>query len=324
MPRVSVAEIKPGDQITSTFLVKTKSLGETRFGKPYLSLTLSDNSGVITARVWEDARAMGQLFQKGDLVTVKATADTYQGEVQLSISQLKRCQETEVDLADYLPTSARDPKEMLNELKEMAAGVENPHLFKLLESFLSDDQIVAGLLKAPAAKGRHHVYLGGLLEHTLSVAKLVMAVAEHYPQVNRDLLLVGAILHDTGKIRELTYRGPFDYSDEGRLLGHILMGIEMVESKLRELGGFPVELALLVKHMILSHHGQYQFQSPVLPQTLEALVLHHVENMDAQIDQADNLLAEARKEGRSWTDFDKLMGRFFYLGKLHQEGEDEG
>ena len=321
MPRVSVADIKPGDQVTSTFLVKTKSLGETRDGKPYLTLTLADNSGVTMARVWEDSMATCQPFQQGDLVTVKARADVYQGKAQLIIFQLNRCEEAEVDLADYLPVSDREPKEMLKELKELVAQVRNPDLLKLLESFFSDEQIVAGLLKAPAAKGRHHVHLGGLLEHTLSVAKLTIVVAEHYPQVDQDLLLAGAILHDIGKVRELTYRG--EYTDEGRLLGHILMGIEMVESKLRELEGFPVELALLVKHMLLSHHGQYQFQSPVLPQILEALVLHHIENMDAQIDQAETLIAAARKEGRTWTEFDKLMGRFFYLAKPRPEEANE-
>jgi 3'-5' exoribonuclease len=323
MGKVFISDIKPGDRVSAVFLVAGKTRAETRYGKPYLTLQLMDKSGEITGRVWDRAQELSGRFEAGDLIAVKGAAEVYQQEIQLNISDLNRLEVEEINWADFLPSSERQPEEMLDELKGLLEPIRQPQLAKLVNNLFADEEIMAGFCQVPAAKRRHHVYLGGLLEHTLSVVKLATRVAEHYPEADRDLLLVAALLHDMGKIKELTYEGNFDYTDEGRLLGHILLGVELLDSKVKEIEDFSSELTRLLKHMVLSHHGQYEFQSPKRPKTLEALILHHIEDMDGKVNWARQVLAKARKEGKSWTDFDRLMDRFFYAGPPAEE-EDEG
>lgn len=325
MAKSSVAEISPGDQVAGQFLVKGKTLGETRYGKPYLTVRLADKSGEIRGRVWENAREIAASFEKGDVVAIRAMAEVYQEEIQLNISVINKCLPEEVNLADFLPAAERPSEEMLAELKEVLGTITNPYLKGLVAAFFEDEEFLSGFSRCPAAKARHHVYLGGLLEHTLSVVKLAVKVSEHYTEADRDLLVASAFLHDLGKIKELSYTGPFDYTDEGRLLGHILMGVELADAKMKVIPDFPLSVALEIKHMILSHHGQYEFQSPKKPKTLEALILHHIEDMDGKVNDARQRLAKAREEGKAWTDYDRNMGRFWYAGPPPPpEEEDEG
>ncbi|MEE8450152.1 MAG: HD domain-containing protein [Thermodesulfobacteriota bacterium] len=323
MAKVFVGDIKEGDRVNAAFLVKGKTRAETRYGKPYLTLQLMDRTGEVTGRVWERAQELSARFENGDLIAVKGTAEIYQQEIQLNISDLERCEDEGISWADFLPSAPREPEEMLNELRQLFEPVQRPALVKLVHALFADKEIISGFCQVPAAKRRHHVYLGGLLEHTLSVVKLAARVAEHYPEVDRDLLLVGALLHDLGKIKELTYARGFDYTDEGRLLGHIILGVELVEDKINEIEGFPAELCLLLKHMLLSHHGLYEYQSPKKPKTLEALVLHHIEDMDGKVNWTRQILTKAKREGKRWTSFDRLTDRFFYAGAPSEEG-DEG
>ncbi|HSR13251.1 MAG TPA: HD domain-containing protein [Thermodesulfobacteriota bacterium] len=315
MEKILVSQITKGQSLESVFLVKEKSLNKTKSGSPYLSIRLCDRTGEIEARIWDNAIEFVPLFEKDDFIRVKAETDEFQGVLQLRISKLKRCAEAEIRLEDFLPKTSKDIPEMFAELKRIASSVENPFLQKLLDSFFRDEAWAARFAAAPAAKGVHHVYLGGVLEHTLCVARLVSIVAPLYPGLNRDLLLAGAILHDTGKIAELSFERAFDYTDRGRLLGHIILSVEMVEDRMRTIPGFPGELALLLKHLLLSHHGEYEFGSPKLPMTVEAMLLHQLDDLDAKVNAFSAWMEKEKDAGGRWTSYFKLFDRFLYKPK---------
>ena len=310
-----VSEISPGDLVRSTFLVKTKAMAKTRDGRDYADVELMDRTGAINGKIWDDFRQYFTAFEEGDFVEVQGFAEPFKGKVQLKISSVRRLDEAEIKLEEYLPRSAREPEDMLEELKDIISRMENKDLVRLLYSFLEDEEIVARLKRAPGAKERHHTYLGGLLEHTLSVTRLALMVGEHYKPLDMDLLLTGSILHDIGKVYELSYDGPFDYTDLGSLTEHIMLGVELINSKIMGLQGFPQELAMKLKHMILSHHGHYEFHSPVLPMTLEALILHFLEDMDGKVNKVKELMQEAKETGSCWTIKDWALKRRFYLGR---------
>jgi 3'-5' exoribonuclease len=280
-----------------------------------------DKTGDIEARVWDNVDSLGALFEKDDFISIRAKATVYLGKMQLIISELERVPENAVHLPDFLPEGERDIAEMLNELSTLIQSCTDSHLCSLLHSFFDDPAFLDLYRTAPAAKGMHHVYLGGLLEHSLAVARLVDQIMPLYPMLNRDLLVAGALLHDVGKVREMTYLRSFDYSDEGKLLGHITIGVEMVHEKIVAIEGFPAELGMLLKHMILSHHGQYDFGSPKRPKTIEATVLNYLDDLDSKI---NGIRTHMRKEVFSqsrWTAYHRLYDRYFY--KCPQSGEDQ-
>ncbi len=312
MEKVLVNPLCKGQTVESIFLVKEKIVNKTKSGSPYLSIRLIDRTGEVEGRIWDNALDFVSLFDREDFVRVRADTDEFQGVLQLRIMKLKKCSESEVRLEDFLPKTAKNVESMFAELQAIASRVAQPPLRKLLESILGDHDWVSKFKCAPAAKAVHHVYLGGLLEHTLSVAQLAALIAPRYPAVNQDLLLTGAILHDLGKISELTFERNFDYTDSGRLMGHIILTVEMVEKKIQSIPDFPPNMALLLKHLILSHHGEYEFGSPKLPMTLEALLLHHIDDLDAKMSSFAGWI-EKEKEGSSrWTSFFKLFDRFLY------------
>lgn len=314
MAKTYISGIKDKDQVQAVFLVKEKITAMAKNGKPYLTLRLMDRSGEIEGRVWDNVEPFGALFEKDDFIQVRAKASVYLGKMQLVIADLTRIPEEDVELVDFLPESDRDPEEMTAELRSVVDSLSDPHLKGLMLSFIDDPSFLPLYRSAPAAKGMHHVCLGGLLEHSLSVAKLVDTILPLYGGMNRDLLVVGALLHDCGKVREMTYCRSFDYTDEGKLIGHITIGVEMIQEKIAAMEGFPAPLAMLLKHMILSHHGQYEFGSPKRPKTLEATVLNYLDDLDSKINGIRSHFRREPENRSNWSSYHRLYDRYFYKG----------
>jgi 3'-5' exoribonuclease len=319
--KICVADIKDRDMVDAVFLVKEKIMAMAKNGKPYLTLKLMDKSGEVDAKVWDNADEVGSQFDRNDFLAVRAKASVYLGKMQLVLSDLKRVPEDQVHLADFLPETERDISVMVQELQSLVASLRDPDLRRLMDSFFGDPQLMAQFRVAPAAKGMHHVYLGGLLEHSLSVAKLVDAIVPLYGNLNRDLLIVGALLHDVGKVREMTYVRSFDYTDEGKLLGHITIGVEMLQERIAALPGFPSELGMLLKHMLLSHHGQYDYGSPKRPKTVEATILNYLDDLDSKINGIRTHIRKEPDNPSRWTSYHRLYDRYFFKENCLREEE---
>jgi 3'-5' exoribonuclease len=313
--QIYVKDIKAGDKVSDTFLVIDKNMAFSQKGSPYLSLRLRDHTGDIEGRVWDRALELDKFFRKGDVVHIHSRAASYKNLLQLSIVDIRRIDGTGIDLRDYAPSSRFDIEDMFHSLKEFAGGIQDPYLQALLEAFFKDEEIAVGFQQAPAAKGFHHVYVGGLLEHTLSVVRLLDRIAGHYSSVNRDLLIAGGILHDVGKIRELSHGPLIEYTDHGRLIGHIVLGVEMMNAKVAAIDGFPEQLAMELRHIILSHHGILEYGSPKRPKTVEALIIHYVDDMDAKVNAFREFINSADDDESDWTPFHRLFERFIYKGK---------
>jgi len=283
-------------EITGFFAAGSKQVRTGRDGGRYLALMLSDRTGQIDARMWELDGA-GE-FAAGDVVKVLGEVCRFNEKFQIKVKKIRRATPGEFELSDFVPQSERDIEEMWTELQSWVASLRDPHLKALLEAFLNDAELAALLRQAPAAKGMHHAWIGGLLEHILSLMGLSEMAAQHYPSIDRDLLLTGVALHDIGKLRELRWGTSFDYTMEGQLLGHITLGIGMIEQKAAAIPGFPAAKRLLVEHLVLSHHGEYEFGSPKLPMTPEAILLHYLDNLDAKMQTVRSEFARAEANGR--------------------------
>jgi 3'-5' exoribonuclease len=310
--KIFVNQLQRGQAVETTFLVREKTLAKTKAGLPYLSLRLGDRTGEIEGRIWENVQEFSPLFEKDDFIKVRADVDEFQGALQLRISKLRRLDESEVFLEEFLPQTSQDIEAMLKDLKAVCQGVQNPFLRTLLELFLTDESFLAKFKLAPAAKTLHHVYLGGLLEHTHALVQLILLVGPRYRGVNMDLLITGGILHDIGKIDELSFHRSFDYTDAGRLVGHILLTAERVEKKIQEIPDFPEPLAMQLKHILLSHHGEYDFGSPRRPKTLEALLLHHLDDLDAKMNGFWTWIEKEKDLPSRWTSFHRTYDRFIF------------
>jgi len=298
-----VNELKPGQaRIETSFLVRSKEIRQKKTGEPYLSLLLGDRTGQVDAKMWDNVTdKLVDSFDRDDFVKVKAVVQIFQNRPQLTLHTVQRIDDTKIDFADYFPSSLRDPEQMWTELRATVSAIANPHLKALLEALLDDPEVARRMRRAPAAKQIHHAFLGGLLEHVLSLCGLARAVAAHCPHVDCDLLLAGVVLHDIGKIYELNYERGFSYSDDGQLLGHMTIALRMVADKLRGLPDFPLPLRSLLEHMILSHHGQLAFGSPKLPQFPEALLLHHLDDLDSKMECMRALIENDRQVEGSFT-----------------------
>jgi 3'-5' exoribonuclease len=255
-----------------------------RTGEPYLSLVLADRSGEIESKMWDNVAEVVDTFEREDFIKVRGLTQLYNNRPQFTIHRLRRVADHEVDFADFFPASLQDPDKMWSELRGIVAALDNDHVRRLLDAFLDDPEIAVRYRIAPAAKSIHHAFRSGLLEHVLSLAKLAKLAAGHYRSVDLSLLIAGVVLHDIGKIHELSYDRAFGYTPEGQLLGHIAIAIRMVADKLRAFPDFPVELRNLIEHMVLSHHGQLEFGSPKLPIFPEALLLHYLDDMDSKME----------------------------------------
>jgi 3'-5' exoribonuclease len=316
-----INEIKENDNIDSLFLVKEKSSGITKSGNAYLKLKLTDRSGEMEGRIWTSVETLVNSFEKDDFVHVMGKSVSFQEHLQLNITHIQRVEEEEILFSDFFPVAEKDTEEMFRSLVEISEQIKNPHLHQLLRLFWEDESFVKLFEIAPASKWLHHNYLGGLLEHTLSMVQLVLKNAGHYNGLNLDLLLTASILHDVGKVDELSYRRSFDYSDEGRLLGHITLGIERVEDKIRQLPDFPKDLSTLLKHLLLSHHGQYNWGSPKRPMTLEAVMLHYLDDMDAKMNGIQQFIKKQVPEGSRWSGYHRIFEQYFYVPTLWEQLE---
>ncbi|MCL1788018.1 MAG: HD domain-containing protein [Defluviitaleaceae bacterium] len=308
-----ITELKDNDHVLGHYLCKFKQSLKTRTGKTYYSLKLQDKTGAVDAKVWELTNDI-QDFNEGDMVKIDATALSYQNEIQLKVHKLRRSQEGEYVLSDYIPTTEKNVDEMYAQLVAMVESVENTYIRTLLENILIKDKDRAAALKShSAAKAMHHGYMGGLLEHILSVAQICDFMSGRYKYINRDLLLAGAFLHDIGKIYELSPMPQNEYTDDGQMLGHIIIGVEMVVVETLKIPDFPHDIASLIKHLIISHHGEYEFGSPKLPSTSEAILLHYADNMDAKLKTIEEVLDKDTTPGL-WTGYNKALAR--YLRKV--------
>ena len=270
--------------VTSTFVVVAKQIKPKKTGEPYLALTLGDRSGQLEAKMWDNVEEVLDAFEQDDFLKIKGLINKYKQRFQLTIHKLRKLGDTEIDYSDYLPKTTKDIDQLWQTLSGFIAGFQNQHLKALVQAFMADPEISAAYRNAPAAKTLHHAYIGGLLDHVVSLFRSCDLMCQNYPQINRDLLMTGAFLHDIGKIHELTYNRSFSYTTKGQLLGHMIIELEMLQAKLAALPGFPDELKTMVEHLIISHHGQYEFGSPKLPMFPEALMLHYLDDLDSKLE----------------------------------------
>ena len=312
MAKKLIEEYRTGETVDEVFLLAQNELKATRADKLYLSLTLSDKSGSIPGRMWDATEAIHHAFAVDDFVRVKGKVETYQNELQIVVRSISKPDTSELRLGDFLPQSENDPGKMMKELRGIMDAIQDPDYAAIVKAFLSDEAFVKAFARAPAATANHHAYLGGLLEHTLMMARLAQAMLPLYPKLRPGLLLAGVLLHDIGKTRELSYSRTFQYTDDGMLVGHLMGGVLMLEDKARQIEGFPEEKLSHLKHMILSHHGQYEFGSPKLPATAEALALHYLDNLDAKLKGFVTAVENDPDATSDWTTFIRSFARRLY------------
>lgn len=305
--------LRPGDHFTGFYILRSKQLepfrdpGRGRF----LTLILSDASGQMRARVWEGGEDLYGQLELRSALKVQGEVEEYLDRIQIRVFNVRTAKSREYDRRDMLPSSERSRTEMLAELQNHIEKISHPHLRPLVDHFFSNEDTISEFSRAPAARQVHHAYIGGLLEHTLELLAIGETVIQVYPQINADLLRCGILLHDIGKVREFTWETDIDYSDEGRLFGHIIIGDEMVNAAVKALDGFPTELALQLRHMLLAHHGRHEWGSPRRPQSLEAIALHSIENLGAQVNRF-HLILNKVLPGEHWSAYDRLLARHLY------------
>jgi 3'-5' exoribonuclease len=316
-----ISSLKPDQNITSYFLVCEKEVRATREGKSYLRMELGDCTGRVEARMWDNFERDAAGFERDDFVKVQGRVENYRNKMQLMIDRIRRAAEHEIEAADFYPHTAEDVDALYAKLLGYVASVQNSWLRRLLDGVVQDPALIGKLKRAPAAKVMHHAYFGGLLEHVVSLCGLCKVVLSHYPEANSDLLLTGAVLHDVGKLEELTYERSIGYSDDGQLLGHIVQECESVARRIDAIPGFPATLRSLVLHMLVSHHGRYEFGSPKLPMFREALMLHYLDDLDSKMGAVRDALASDKGEG-NWTAYSgALERRILRVDKYRQAAE---
>jgi len=308
-----IRDLRDRDRVHSIFLVSKKSQPVGKSGKAYLAFTLTDKSGELEARAWDNAEALGPLFAQGDFVRVKGTASLYNGRIQLKVDAVERVEPGAISAEDFLPSTRFDVDQLFAQVRALVVQVQNPHICELLLGFLDDPELGPAFRRAPAAKGVHHPFLGGLCEHTLSVLQLGWRICDHYPQLDRDLITAGCLLHDLGKTRELTHDTGFDYTEEGRLVGHLVMTCQWIHERAQRIPGFPRELEWHLTHLVAAHHGQLEFGSPKVPHTQEAMVVHALDELDSRINSFGLIFARDRGPG-PFTDYQRLYDRYLFKG----------
>ena len=308
----AIVSLKEGDWVDETYLAVSKQVSTSKNGATYLAIKLADKTGEIDGRLWDNADEIAGKFEREDFVRIKGVAANYQGTMQIKMKSLEKVDDAKVDIANFLQTSPRDPDEMVGDLTAAAAGVSNTHLRLFMRAFLNDRPFMEIFRRTPAAKTLHHNYIGGLLEHVVELIFLCRDLAEHFPGVDGDLLTVGAFIHDIGKVRELAVRKSIEYTTEGRLIGHISLGYEMIAEKIAAIPGFPPELAMLLKHIMLSHHGEYEFGSPKRPKIREAIIINYLDDLAAKINNFQATLKKENVAEGGWTGYSKMHDRYLY------------
>jgi 3'-5' exoribonuclease len=295
--------------ITSFFVVASKQVRSKKNGDLYLSVILADRSGTLQANMWDNVADALDAFEQDDFVKVKGVIHKYNGRWQLTMHKARRLEEQEIEYSDYIAKTPKDIEQLWRTLGEFVETIQNPWLKGLVKEFISDDAIATAYKNAPAAKTLHHAYVGGLLDHVVSLFTLCDLAVRNYPQVDRDLLLAGAFLHDIGKLHELAYQRSIAYTAMGQLLGHMIIELEMLHQKIARLPGFPDELKILIEHMIISHHGQYEFGSPKLPMFPEALMLHYLDDLDSKMESMRAQFEREAELDSPWTSYNPSLGR---------------
>jgi 3'-5' exoribonuclease len=318
-----VADLQPNQAVTTFLLVQSKEIRFKRSGEPYLSLRLSDRSGRLEAKMWDGVAEVASTFERDDVIKVQGIVQLYRDRLQMTVQKLRPAQEAEVEITDYLPRTQRDTAEMFGVVKETVERMQNPHLRQLLQAFLNDEEITARFRTAPAAKSLHHAFIGGLLEHVVSLLNLARLTAGNYAFIDLELLQTGVILHDMGKIEELSYERAFGYTNEGQLLGHIIIVLRMLDQKSRQIPDFPPRWKMLVEHMILSHHGKYEFGSPKLPMFPEALMLNYLDDLDSKMESMRASLEESHGSGE-WTAYNPSLERMLLQKERFLTASSEG
>jgi len=316
-----VSELSPGIEIDSVYILKRKLLKKNPDGSRFALFQFSDNTGVLGGILWEGAQETYNRLQQGRFARVLGEVHEYRELLQVRIRHVENVDGSQFDLAEFLPVTPLDRDELVAEWKERLADIEDAPLRSLLTDMLEDEELGWRFAAAPAGKTWHHPYVGGLLEHVVKLSRVVMSVCAVYPELDRDLMLAACFLHDLGKVREMEYEKAIDYSSEGKLIGHVVQGVEILDEFLVRHPEMPRETVYRLKHLIVSHQGNYEYGSPKLPKTLEAIVFHHIDNIDAQIDGFARVLKEGRETmgvDSNWTSVNKLLGRNLYMGG-HEE-----
>jgi 3'-5' exoribonuclease len=295
--------------ITTTFVVAAKQIKPKKTGDLYIALTLADRTGQIEAKVWDNVHDVLEVFEQDDFIKVKGLLNKYNNRFQLTIHKLRKCEEHEVDFSDYLPKTDKDVDALWQTLREFVDSFQNEQLKALIRAFMADPEIEQRYKCAPAAKSLHHAFVGGLLDHVVSLFKSCDLTARNYPQIDRDLLLSGAFLHDIGKLHELSYSRSISYTTSGQLLGHMIIELEMLHAKIKLVPGFSDELKILLEHMIISHHGHYEFGSPKLPMFPEALMLHYLDDLDSKMESMRAQFEREAQNDEPWAGYNASLGR---------------
>ena len=309
MKTLFISDLRDGQAVAATFLVRSKEIRTSpRTSRSWLQLELADRTGTISGKMWDGYESMVTLFDRDDVVKIRARAKLYNDQLELTVEHVAPCSENDYELADFLPHTKQDVEKLYAHLNEAVHAVENPWIKTLLVSVVEDASIAPKLKRAPAAMTMHHAYIGGLLEHVVSLIDLMRLVSSHYPELNRDILLAGVVLHDIGKIEELSCARGFGYTTEGQLLGHIALGQAIVRRKIDAISEFPRPLATVIEHLILSHHGQLEFGSPKLPLTREAVALNFLDDLDSKMAAIETTMASDAGSG-DWTERNPALRR---------------
>ncbi|WP_413295113.1 3'-5' exoribonuclease YhaM family protein [Bdellovibrio sp. HCB185ZH] len=319
MEKKTVQSLQDRDAVDSLFLVKEKNVGVGKNGRAFMGLQLGDATGTIDARLWDRVEELSRLFETGDVLKVKGQVQLFQNRKQLVIHKFERVENSEVNFEDFIPKSSKNSEDMMAELIQLVRSMRNDHLRQLVLDTLEDPEIRPRVLRAPAAKSIHHAWVGGLLEHILSICKIMDFMGSHYPFLNRDLLLFGAIFHDIGKIWELSYDNGVSYTDRGRLLGHMQIACELIDKKAARILGFSEELRDICKHIILSHHGKLEYGSPKRPKFMEAMLIAMVDDLDSKVATLKTIVDGERGSGEKWSRYNELFDRYFLLDDLNEK-----
>lgn len=314
-----VKDLKDRDSVLSTFLAVDRQILKDRNGKPYMSLNLADATGSINARIWEKVEDWQKVFEPGDFVKVKGHVQTYQSRKQIIVHDVEKMGSDQIDLKDFVVRSALDPQLMWKQLLEMVESIDNDHVRELSLRVLNRPGLKEQMLKAPAAKSIHHAYLGGLLEHVLSIAQIMNFLAGHYTSLDRSLLLFGALFHDLGKLWELSVEEGIKYTNTGRLVGHMVIICEVIDETVREIHEFPLELKDVLKHIVLSHHGKLEFGSPKEPMLPEAVMVAMIDDLDSKMNTILGFMMNELSLNESWTRLHPQFSRYFYLDFLRRK-----
>lgn len=319
MDKKTIQSLQDKDNVDMLFLVKEKTVAVGKNGRPFMGLQLGDATGTIDARLWDRVDELSREFENGDILKIKGQVQLFQNRKQLIVHKLERIDSATVNFEDFIPQAARSAEDMMAELLHLVRSMKNDHIRQLVLDTLEDPEIRPKVLRAPAAKSIHHAWIGGLLEHILSICKIMDFMGTHYPFLNRDLLLFGAIYHDIGKITELSYDNGISYTNRGRLIGHMQIACEMIDKKASRILGFDEELRDICKHIILSHHGKLEYGSPKRPKFLEAMVVAMIDDFDSKVATVKSIVDNEKGSGEKWSRYNDLFDRYFMLDDLNEK-----